>query len=175
MARRKRTETAPARPDAATPRRRGRPRKNPAPTVESPKIKDVTEQSVEAPPVETAAERPEETPSIDKPVGRPAAAPRTSAVTVRQAPDLVAAEAELVRKYPDRKIVRGSLKAAGAVTGFGHKRTLIIRCENCDTERRVATSDVFHVRFCVACKKQARKAKKKAKNGAQPAGEGASS
>ena len=50
------------------------------------------------------------------------------------------AEAELARKYPDRRFKPGSLQPAGAVEEFGHKRSIVILCSECDAERRVATS-----------------------------------
>jgi hypothetical protein len=57
---------------------------------------------------------------------------------------LAAAEAELVKKYPDRRFKPGSLLPAEATKEFGSKRSIILLCE-CGEERRVATSDVFHV------------------------------
>jgi hypothetical protein len=73
---------------------------------------------------------------------------------------LAAAEAELARRYPGRRIKPGSLRPAGADPAFGHKRTLVILCADCGAERAVATSDVFHVGRCVDCARKARKAKK---------------
>ena len=73
------------------------------------------------------------------------------------------AEAEIIRKYPDRRFKPGSLLPAGAVEEFGHKRSIVILCSECDAERRVATSDIFHVSRCAECTKKARS--KKAKKG----------
>ena len=70
---------------------------------------------------------------------------------------LAAAEAELIQRYPDRKIKPGSLLPAGAVKEFGPKRTVVICCAECGAERRVATSDVFHVTKCVRCTKKPKK------------------
>ena len=53
--------------------------------------------------------------------------------------------------------LRGFFGCLG-VCGFGIKRTVILKCDQCGAERRVATSDLFHVSLCPACKKQAKKA-----------------
>src|SRR5437899_3114210 len=79
----------------------------------------------------------------------------TSQETAAEA--LAAAEAELIQRYPDRKIKAGSLLPAGAVKEFGPKRTVVICCAECSAERRVATSDVFHVTKCVRCSKKPKK------------------
>jgi hypothetical protein len=85
--------------------------------------------------------------------------------TLEAAPDrdpkLAAAEADLVRRYPARRIVPGSLRAAGMATGFGQKRTVTIECSDCGRERVLATSDLHHVGRCPACAKAAKKAKKR--------------
>jgi hypothetical protein len=75
-----------------------------------------------------------------------------------------AAEAELVKKYPDRRFKPGSLLPAGATKEFGSKRSIILLCE-CGEERRVATSDVFHVRRCEECTKKSRRKTTKKKDG----------
>lgn len=95
----------------------------------------------------------QETEPVPAPV--PAMPPET--VVEDRDPALVAAEAALIQKYPDRKIKPGSLQPAGAVPEFGHKRTLILECSDCGAERRLATSDLFHVSRCVDCAKQARR------------------
>src|SRR5262249_45924736 len=74
-----------------------------------------------------------------------------------QPAELAAAEAELVRRYPTHRFKRGSLLPSGATATFGAKRSVVILCRDCGAERRVATSDVFHVRQCLACAAQARK------------------
>jgi hypothetical protein len=75
---------------------------------------------------------------------------------------LATAEAELRAKYPELKIKAGSLLPAGAAE-FGNKRTVVILCADCEAERRVATSDLFHVSRCVECTKKARSKKGKPK------------
>jgi hypothetical protein len=69
-------------------------------------------------------------------------------------------------KYPLVDIVPGSLRD-GAAEGWGNKRIVTIRCVACNTERIVATSDLFHVYHCIPCakriKKEARKSQKESK------------
>ena len=80
-----------------------------------------------------------------------------------QLADLAAAEAELVRKYPNVAIKPGSLRP-GAAEGWGNKRVVTIVCRVCQVnERVVATSDLFHVSTCPPCSKAAKKAARKAK------------
>lgn len=79
---------------------------------------------------------------------------------VEQDPALARAEVELVHRYPTRRIVRGSLMPAGADPDFGHKRSVLIECEDCGRKRRLATSDLFHVGRCSDCAKRAKKASK---------------
>jgi hypothetical protein len=84
-----------------------------------------------------------------------------------QPAELVAAEAELGRKYRDAGIKPGSLRL-GAVEGFGNKRIVTIVCSACHVnERVVATSDLFHVSRCEGCSKAAKKAARKAKKQAK--------
>jgi hypothetical protein len=92
--------------------------------------------------------------------------PRRRRVTADSGQDdaLVTAEAELVKRYPNRKFKPGSLLPAGALAEYGNKRSIIILCNDCGAERRLATSDVFHVSRCEACSKAAKK-KLKAKAG----------
>ena len=95
-----------------------------------------------------------------------AAVPIAAAAPVAQDPVLAAAEADLVRRYPDHQIKQGSLcAAAGARPRYGHKRTVTLHCVDCGAERVVATSDLFHVRRCEEC---ARKLKKQAKKSNKP-------
>ena len=75
---------------------------------------------------------------------------------VEQNEELAEAEADLTRRYPDRRIKPGSLRHAGAVPGFGTKRTVVIVCD-CGADRTLATSDLFHVRQCAGCARQAKK------------------
>jgi hypothetical protein len=106
----------------------------------------------ELPTEETVAEpAPDEGPALP--------APDLSA----QPPELAAAEAELVRKYPHVRIKPGSLRL-GAAEGWGNKRVVTIVCSACQVnERVVATSDLFHVSTCPQCSKAAKKAARKAK------------
>jgi hypothetical protein len=90
-------------------------------------------------------------------------APPPAADAGTQDPALAAAEAELVQRYANRQIKTGSLRPAGAVSGFGHKRTVIIKCFDCGRDRVVATSDLFHVGKCGTCTKAAKKASRQAK------------
>lgn len=80
---------------------------------------------------------------------------------------LAQAEAELIQKYPARKIQPGSLKPAGAVPEFPGRRTVVIACEQCGAARRVCTSDLFHVSKCTTCTRKGR-SKKKDKDQAKP-------
>jgi hypothetical protein len=71
---------------------------------------------------------------------------------------LTAEEQVLQDKYPDRKIVAGSLLKAGEDPHHPKSRSVEIRCERCDKPRRIGTSDLFQVRFCgPECKKAAKK------------------
>jgi hypothetical protein len=89
--------------------------------------------------------------------------PPSAADAGTQDPALAAAEAELVQRYSNRQIKTGSLRPAGAVPGFGHKRTVIINCLDCGRDRVVATSDLFHVGKCGTCTKAAKKASRQSK------------
>jgi hypothetical protein len=124
------------------PRRRGRKPKEPLPEVVQP---------AESPPAEEPA----------------AELPATQEPAAGQSPELADAERELVAKYPGQRFVRGSLTAAGAFPEFGSKRTILIECVDCGAERRVATSDAFHVKRCSKCKKEQIKADRKAKRAEQ--------
>jgi hypothetical protein len=85
----------------------------------------------------------------------PESAPAKATDTSSEA--LAAAEAALVDRYPARRIKPGSLRPAGADPAFGTKRTVVIHCEDCGAERMVATSDLFHVGRCTACRRASRK------------------
>lgn len=75
--------------------------------------------------------------------------------------DLVAAEAELVAKYPDQKIKKGSLAESGAFPEFGQKRTIVIFCQGSGDERRIATSDLHQVKYSEDYIKQLRLQRRK--------------
>jgi hypothetical protein len=79
-----------------------------------------------------------------------------------QAPELAAIEVELARKYSQQKIQSGSLLPSGATAEFGKKRSVVIFCQDCAAERRIATSDPFQVSRCPSCASSAKRAAKKA-------------
>lgn len=73
-------------------------------------------------------------------------------------------ERELRQKYPDGRIVVGSLRP-GKKHGFGTKRVVDIKCK-CGTVRTIATSDVFHCHGrCVECVRKDRNAARAERNG----------
>lgn len=103
-------------------------------------------------PVETAT-----TDAPKKRRGRPAkaaAAPAADAVVI------TAAEQAIVAKYPKVSIVAGSWLASGGRPDWGNKATVVIKCAVCETERILATSDLFHVSMCAQHAKDARKNRK---------------
>jgi hypothetical protein len=114
---------------------------------QEPALPTVAEPKPEATPSESAA----------PPKPAPADAPPATADADTQDPDLAAAEAELMRRYPNHRIKPGSLRPAGADPAFGHKRTVTIVCP-CGAERTLATSDLFHVQGCPDCARAARRA-----------------
>lgn len=83
--------------------------------------------------------------------------------------DLAAEEKKLREAYPEQKIVRGSLRDAGAVPEFGNKRTVEIHCQRTNKVFRVATSDLHQVKYSKEAikeirlerRKEQRKAKRK--------------
>ncbi len=166
--RRGRPRKAPATvPSAKEPRRRGRPRKNPAAgamAITDQAWEQTTEQSAGSPAV--VREVPAPATVSSKPLPEETAAPPAP---IPEAPakgaDLLKAEHDYAKKYPDSLIVEGSLAPAGVFPEFGHKRTIVIECTTCGAPRRLATSDLHHVRLCRACKAQRREARKKAKAG----------
>lgn len=71
--------------------------------------------------------------------------------------DKTAEEAVLAARYPDQKIVKGSLRDAGETDGFGNKRTVEIVCQgDGKTKRRIATSDLHQVKYCESWIKKVR-------------------
>jgi hypothetical protein len=72
-------------------------------------------------------------------------------------------EKKLQDNYPERKIVKGSIKDAGTYKEFGNKRTVEIKCgtEGCKNVRRVATSDLHQVGHCEDCIKEIRLSRRK--------------
>jgi hypothetical protein len=73
------------------------------------------------------------------------------------------AERQLVARYPLVNVKLGSLRGAGERPEHPGKRTVVILCGRCNRERVLATSDLFHVRYCESCTKIARKDVRKAK------------
>jgi hypothetical protein len=94
----------------------------------------------------------------------PAATTVTKPKAVSEQAKLIKDEVKLIERYPNRKFKPGSLMASGAVPEFGKKRTIVILCEACGAERRVATSDIFHCSKCVSCTKKAKSPKKAEKS-----------
>jgi hypothetical protein len=78
-----------------------------------------------------------------------------------QSPEPTAIEAELARKHPQQSFKTGSLLLSGATAEFGKKRCIVIYCRDCGAERRLATSDIFHVNKCRSCTAMAKRAAKK--------------
>jgi hypothetical protein len=158
-------------PEPGQPRRRGRKPKEALPEVVQP-----VESASELPPSGEPArgwpaeeERATEEFPAEEAVAEPtpsAAAPLEEALVEEalpaQSPELAAAEAELVRKYPTHRFKPGSLLPSGATATFGAKRSIVILCRDCGAERRLATSDIFHVRQCLPCAAQARKEARRA-------------
>lgn len=142
------------------PRRRGRKPKEPQPEVVQPvELSPAEEQPGEMQDDESgvADELPAAEPAVNEEPVPPAPA------VPAQPPELAAAEAELVRKYPHVAIKPGSLRLGGA-EGWGNKRIVTIICSACRVNDRVlATSDLFHVSMCPACSKSAKKAAPKTK------------
>lgn len=134
------------------PRRRGRKPKN----LPSESVQPVKPDPIESPAVALPAE---ETPTIE-PATNDTPPPAMSFLPT-QAPELAAVEAELVRRYPQQKIKRGSLLPSGATAEFGKKRSVVILCRDCGAERRIATSDLFQVSRCRGCTATAKRAAKK--------------
>jgi hypothetical protein len=75
--------------------------------------------------------------------------------------DLVAEEKNLVEKYSDQKIKKGSLAEAGKFPHFGNKRTIVIHCQSTGEERRIATSDLHQVKYSEKYMKQLRLERRK--------------
>jgi len=77
--------------------------------------------------------------------------------------ELDAAEKVLRKKY--RQIVPGTLKNLSANGSHAGKRTVQIRCatHGCDNVRKVATSDLAQVRFCVTCTDERRAERRRKK------------
>jgi hypothetical protein len=74
----------------------------------------------------------------------------------------------LVGKYPDVSIIAGSLRP-GEAEGWGNKRVVTIVCRICNlNERTLATSDLFHVRQCEKCAREAKRASRKANKQSKP-------
>jgi hypothetical protein len=156
-------------------RRRGRKPKEVVQPVESPATEGqltalpATEEPIRPLPADESAATGETLtePTVIEPVPDEGASLPAPDFPV-QTPELVAAEAELGRKYAHVRIKPGSLRL-GAADGFGNKRIVTIVCSTCNVnERVVATSDLFHVSMCLQCSKAAKKAARKVKKQAKP-------
>jgi hypothetical protein len=154
------------------PRRRGRkPEELPPeaiqpaePTSPLPSTEEPTSPlPAEVPP--TTAELEAEPPASEPPTAGPFSgeeAPAESQADLQTVPDqdpaMQEAERQLVAKYPLVNIKPGSLRGAGDRPEHPGKRTVVILCGRCNCERVLATSDLFHVRYCADCSKAERKA-----------------
>src|SRR5262245_32056148 len=149
------------------PRRRGRKPKEALPEVVQP-----VEPASELPPTEEPssplpAEEPPTTAELqaEPPTAEPSSveeAPAESQADLQpvpvQDPAMQEAERQLIAKYPLVNIQPGSLRGAGERPEHPGKRTVVILCGRCSRERVLATSDLFHVRYCESCSKAERKA-----------------
>lgn len=103
------------------------------------------------------AERTAATAKNGEPSKRRARKPKTEATPV----DLNQIENDLRKKYPDRKIIKGSILDSNATKEFGPKRTVEIKCAECDKTRRIATSDLHQVGHCENCTGDIRKKRRR--------------
>jgi hypothetical protein len=147
------------------PRRRGRKPKEPLPEAVQP-----AEPIGPLPPTEEPAEESPTTAELqaEPPTAEPSSveeAPAESQADLQtvpgQDPAMQNAERQLVAKYPLVNIKPGSLRGAGGRPEHPGKRTVVILCGRCSRERVLATSDLFHVRYCADCSKAERKAARK--------------
>jgi hypothetical protein len=157
------------------PRRRGRKPKELLPEAVQP-----AEPSSPLPPTEeptsplpaeeppTTAELPAEPPASEPPTAEPSSVEEALAESQAdlqpvpvQDPTMQEAERQLVAKYPLVNIKPGSLRGAGERPEHPGKRTVVLLCGRCSRERVLATSDLFHVRYCESCSKAERKAARK--------------
>ena len=80
--------------------------------------------------------------------------------------ELRQSERDLIKKYPDARIIKGSLRPGKPKDGFGTKRVVEIKCR-CGNIRTLATSDVFHCHGrCQDCIRKERNAARSAANAA---------
>jgi hypothetical protein len=147
------------------PRRRGRKPKEPLPEAVQP-AEPTSPLPAEEPP--TTAELQAEPPASETPTAEPSSveeAPAESQADSQtvpvQDPAMQQAERQLVAKYPLVNIKPGSLRGAGERPEHPGKRTVVLLCGRCSRERVLATSDLFHVRYCESCSKAERKAARK--------------
>src|SRR5262245_20364530 len=154
------------------PRRPGRKPKEALPEVVQPAEPASELQSTEEPaaglPAEeppTTAELQAEPPASEPPSARPSSveeAPAESQADLQPVPAadpaMQEAERQLVARYSLVNVKPGSLRGAGERPEHPGKRTVVILCGRCSRERVLATSDLFHVRYCPDCSKVERKA-----------------
>jgi hypothetical protein len=172
------------------PRRRGRKPREPLPEAVPPAEPTSPLQSTEEPtsPLQsteeptsplpaseppTTAELQAEPPAAESPTSEPPTAepscveeaPAESQTDLQavpvQDPAMQKAERQLAAKYPLVNIRPGSLRGAGERPEHPGKRTVVILCGRCSSQRVLATSDLFHVRYCESCSKAERKAARK--------------
>jgi hypothetical protein len=147
------------------PRRRGRKAKELLPEAIQP-AEPTSPPPAEEPP--TTAELQAEPPTSETPTAElssveevPAESQADLQTVPVQDPAMQKAERQLVAKYPLVNIQPGSLRGAGERSEHPGKRTVVILCGRCNRERVLATSDLFHVRYCESCAKVERKAARK--------------
>jgi len=113
-------------------------------------------KAVKAKPAAKAATKTKETHKA-KPAAKTKATPKN-----KGKPDLGELETTLIKKYPEQKIIKGSLRDVGTIQGHGNKRTIEINCSNakCTKKRRIATSDLHQTRYCPDCTKEVRQSRR---------------
>jgi hypothetical protein len=98
--------------------------------------------------------------------GKTAAAPKRAKETTSEF-NREAEEKALIAKYPDQRIVKGSLQDVAGKGEFAQKRSIEIECQRCHDEkkektvRRIATSDLHQVKNCDPCVKEIRLERRK--------------
>ena len=149
------------------PRRRGRKPKEPLPEAVQPAEPISPPQPTKEPTSPLPADEPPTTAELEAepPTAGPSSVEEAPAETGAdlqtvpvQDPAVQQAERQLVAKYKLVYIEPGSLRGAGERPEYPGKRTVVLLCGRCNRERVLATSDLFHVRYCADCSKAERKA-----------------
>jgi hypothetical protein len=81
-------------------------------------------------------------------------------------------EKGLVERYTKQDIVAGSLRDVGTIKEFGNKRSIEIKCQDCQTKRRIATSDLHQTCRCEECIKTVRLERRKGARGSSKKAKG---